>query len=436
MKKVLAGILSVLMISATLTGCGSSANSNNDGSKADTTANSTPESAAETTAETPKFDKDVSLKLWGAQEDQTMLKSMVETFKAKYPDTNWNITFGVVSEADAKTEVLKDTDKAADVFAFSSDQLGELYSAGALYRISKNKDAIIANNTEASITACTQEGELYAYPSSSDTYFLYYDKKYFKDEDAVKSLDSMIKADLPAGVTNFSFDIDNGWYNAGFFFSAGCTLFGETGTDPASCDFNSEKGKLAGEYMIDLVKSGKFANHDDGKLKAAFAARQLGATVTGSWNAADIKAALGDDMGVTKLPTVTFSDGTTANLGSMANFKLYGVSAQTQQPLAAMALAEFLTSEDCQKIRFEEKSFAPTNLALCGDAEALASNPVIAAAAAQGQYATLQTSIKQMGNFWTPAEAFGAGIQDGSITKDNLQAKLDLFVESILAKLS
>lgn len=447
MKKLLAGVMSVLMVAACFSGCGSTTETTTEGTTAapaDTAADTAADTeAADTTAaeteavadDGANFGTDVSLKLWGAQEDQDMLKSMVETFKAQYPNTNWDITFGVVSEADAKTEVLKDPEAAADVFAFASDQLGELYSAGTLYRVSKNADTIKANNSEASIAACTEDGELYAYPSSSDTYFLYYDKALFTD-DEVKSLDTILAKDLDAGVTNFSFDIDNGWYNAGFFFSAGCKLFGETGVDPTACDFNSANGVKAADYMIDMVNSGKFANHDDGKLKAAFTARQLGATVTGSWNAADIQAALGDDFGVTKLPELTFEDGTTANLGSMANFKLYGVSAQTAYPLEAMALAEFLTGEDCQKIRFDEKSFAPTNLALANDAEALASNPVIAAAAAQGQYATLQASIKQMGNFWTPAEAFGAGIEDGSINKDNIQEKLDLLVESILATIA
>lgn len=201
------------------------------------------------------------------------------------------------------------------------------------------------------------------------------------------------------------------------------------------CDFNSDKGVLAGKYMINLANNPKFANHDDGKLQAGFEARQLGATVTGAWNAEAIKASLGDDMGVTKLPTITFEDGTTANMGSMANFKLYGVNSQTKFPLEAMALAEFLTNEAAQKLRFDERSFAPTNINLVNDTEALQSNPVIAASAAQGEFAALQSSIAQMGNFWTPAEAFGAGVEDGSINMDNLQEKLDLLVESILSTL-
>ena len=54
---------------------------------------------------------------------------------------------------------------------------------------------------------------------------------------------------------------------------------------------------------------------------------------------------------------------------------------------------------------------------------------------AQAANATLQTSIPQSGNYWSPAEAFGTGLMDGTITKDNLQTKLDDFVKNILATL-
>ena len=59
----------------------------------------------------------VSLKVWGSQEDQAMLAEMVEAFKAANPDTEWDITFGVVGEPDAKAKYLEDPAAAADVFA-------------------------------------------------------------------------------------------------------------------------------------------------------------------------------------------------------------------------------------------------------------------------------------------------------------------------------
>ena len=46
----------------------------------------------------------------------------------------------------------------------------ELQAANALYRITKNKDQIVANNLEASIQAASVDGELYGYPVASTTF--------------------------------------------------------------------------------------------------------------------------------------------------------------------------------------------------------------------------------------------------------------------------
>ena len=45
----------------------------------------------------------VTLKVWGAQEDQAMLAEMVEEFKKQNPEKTYDITFGVVGEKDSVT---------------------------------------------------------------------------------------------------------------------------------------------------------------------------------------------------------------------------------------------------------------------------------------------------------------------------------------------
>jgi arabinogalactan oligomer / maltooligosaccharide transport system substrate-binding protein len=441
-KKIIALALTTVLALSSLTACGKK-NSNNNANTETTTGTESTNDAANTddatntddaAAETTKLG-DATLKVWGPQEQQETLRELCDQFIALHSEDNIQIELGVVAEPDAKGEILKDPSVAADVFTFSSDGFMELVQAGALFPIKMNTEQIIAENTEASITACTSDGELYAYPSSSETYFLYYDKSKYSEED-VKSLDTMLSKDLDKGVLNFSFDLDNSWYLPAFFFGAGCTLFGADGTDATQCDFNNERGLLAGEYLIDLAKNPKVANHDDGLLLAAFDAGTLAATVTGTWNAEAIQKSLGDNYGTAELPSITLSNGETVHLGSMANFKLYGVNSQTKNPQAAMALAEYLTSKDSQKLRFDKFSYAPTNLELANDTAALSSNPALAASAAQSKYATLQTSIPQIANYWPAMDSFGTGLMDGSITKDNLQSKLDDLVTNVLATLN
>lgn len=428
-RKIMTAITAAAMAGVMMAGCssgGSSAGSNADSSSA---ANNS------SAADSGNASGEVSLTVWGSQEDQEMLKQMCDDFAAANPDKKYTFTYGVVSEADAQKEVLKDISAAADVFAFASDQTATLVDAGALYRVTKNKDQIIAENTEASISAASINDELYGYPYVSDTYFMYYDKSKLSEDD-VKSIEGIMSKDIEGVSTNFAFDTDNGWYQTAFFFGAGCKLFGDDGTDPTQCDFNNERGYMVGEYLIDLVNSPKYgSNFDDSLVKAGFADGTLAAAVSGTWNATEIQASLGDNYAATKLPEFTLSNGETVQMGSMANFKIMGVNSETKNPLEAMALAEWLTNKDNQKLRFEKRSFAPTNVELANDTETMNSNIAIGALAQQAKFSTVQTSIPQCQNFWTPAEAFGQEIIAGTCTKDNLQEKLDAYVSSVLATL-
>lgn len=436
-RKLMTAIASMAMAGVMMVGC----SSNNGGSTAESgSSNSAADSSVASGSDNTGSDntgsgETVNLTVWGPQEDQELIKQMCDAFAAANTDKTYTFTYGVVSEADAQKEVIKDISAAADVFAFASDQTAILVDSGALYRVTKNKDQIVADNSEASISAASVDGELYGYPYVSDTYFMYYDKSKLSEDD-VKSIEGIMSKDIEGVTTNFAFNTDDGWYQSGFFFGAGCKLFGDDGTDPTQCDFNNDRGYMVGEYLIDLVANPKYgANFDDSLVKAGFADGTLAAAVSGTWNAGEIQASLGDNYAATKLPEFTLSNGETVQMGSMANFKIMGVNSETKNPLDAMALAEWLTNKDNQKTRFEVRSYAPTNKELANDTETMNSNIAVGALAMQAQYATVQTSISQCQNFWTPAEAFGQEIIAGTCTKDNLQEKLDAFVESVLATL-
>lgn len=418
-KRALAFLLAGVLAVGSLTGCGKKEEKQESGAKTES-----------------GYAKNAKLKVWGSQEDQEMYKKMIEAFQKEVPEAaDWEIEQAVVMGADAKTELLKDASAAADVFDFASDQVMELQAANALYRITKNKDEIIANNLDTAIQSASVDGELYGYPVASTTFLMFYDKSMYTEEE-VKNLNTMMEKQLPEGVTNFSMDIDNGWYNSCFFQAAGCRLFGEDGTDPKSCDFNSEKGLLAGNYLADLAANPKFANQDGAVLLKAFENRTLGATFTGGWDAELIKGYLGDDYGVTKLPEVTFEDGTTAQLASMMNFNLTGVNAQTKYPAEAMLLAEWMTNSDTAlQMRYEMRPVASTNKKMEETIAADTKNESLKALAEQAPLSVLQTSIPQVANFWSPAEAFGAGLMNQSITRDNMQESLDTMVKNILSKL-
>ncbi|MDB8773744.1 tyrosine-type recombinase/integrase [Ruminococcus sp. 1001136sp1] len=80
-------------------------------------------------------DETISLTVWGAEEDQTLLKELIDNFQAAYPDQTFDIQIGVESESTAKDTVLTDVEAAADVYAFADDQITDLVKAGALLKL-------------------------------------------------------------------------------------------------------------------------------------------------------------------------------------------------------------------------------------------------------------------------------------------------------------
>lgn len=433
MKKKLISVLLSGALAVSMFGCGQTQTTTGDAQQAETTETTQTEQAETGDTEESRYAADATLKLWGSQDDQAYLQEAISMFKEDYPETaGWTIETAVISSADAKDEVLKDPAAAADVFEFASDQLASLVDAGTLYKITTDRETVETNNIENAVAAACIGTDLYGYPSTSNSYFMYYDKSMYS-EDEVKNLETMLAKDL-GSATNFAMDLDNGWYMASFFFGAGCTLFGEDGQDPTECSFNNEDGLLAGKYILGLTQNSKVGNYDDTLLLSGFADRTLGATITGTWNAAAIEESLGEDFGVTTFPTVTYADGSVVQPSPIVNFNIYGVNAQTQYPLEAMLLANYLTSEKIQELRFTERNSTPVNKNLVADKDLLAASPAVATLAAQTELAsTVQSSIPQIANFWSPMEAFGQDCIAGAVTEDNMQEKLDVLVNSILA---
>lgn len=343
--------------------------------------------------------EDVTLKVWDGQEDQELLKELCEAYAAAHPENNYTFQYGVVGTADATARYLEDPAAAADVFVYPDDQLIRLAQADALYEVTRNHDEIVAANSIGSVNAATYQGQLLGYPMTADNgYFLFYDKSVLTEED-VKTLDGILAAAEKAG-KQFNFDVANGWYLASFFLGNGCIItLDEAGNQ--ICDFNSEKGLEAAQAVAAMCAHPAFLPGDQNILTGTIG-DSVCAGVCGTWVADAIKERLGDNYAAVKLPTFTVN-GEQVQMGSFGGCKILGVNTQSANPVEAMNLAEFLTSEECQIRRFEARGYGPSNIS-AAQSEAIASDPALSALAAQSDYAVTQLII---GDFWTPATAFG-----------------------------
>ena len=159
----------------------------------------------------------VRLMVWSPSEDQSRdsgewLQTCCANFAAEHPE--WDITFvyGIADEATAASSVAQDPEASADVFFYANDNITTLTDAQAVAKFGGKYEAMIKSDASEAITdSVTLDGYLYGVPFTSNTWFMYYDKRVFSEDD-VKSLESM----LEKGV--ISFPLTNSWYLPAFYF--------------------------------------------------------------------------------------------------------------------------------------------------------------------------------------------------------------------------
>lgn len=439
-KKVLSALLCASMVATMVAGCGGSddaaADSNTDGAAApaateeaaadDTAADSTDASADAVANLIAATDGTVTLELWCSETDayQTTMAELVDGFKATYPDVDFDITIGAVSESDCKDRILEDVEAAADVFVFADDQLNDLVTAGALQSVDATFTYDPAETNAAStVEAASKDGKLYAYPlTASNGYFLYYNSEVFTEED-VQSWESLTAAAEAAG-KKVGMDVGNGWYIYGFFAGAGCNL-SMNDDQSNTCDWNNETGVAVAESIQNIASSSAFISVGDADAQAMLPDGDLAAYVSGTWDSGIFAENYGNGYAATKLPTFDVN-GTATQMGSYAGYKFVGVSAYSEFPGWSMLLAEYLTSEDSQAKIAETTGEGPANTV----AAATISSPALSALAAQAEFADQQVVG---GNFWDPAASLGASLVEGT---DDIQGLLDAAVEGITQPVS
>ena len=424
-------LISTLLISAmtlSLVACGAPKNPTSTEAPA---ATETTDAAATTETAAPAEVQDVTLKVWAPQVDQTdeegkigWLNEMLPLFEEAHPEYNITWDVGVCGEGDAGTLVKNDPAAAADVFFYANDQMGTLIEAGALAKLGGSYlDTVKANFSQIHVDLLTYtDGEVYGFPTSPNTWFMWYNKDVFTEED-ITNIGTM----LEKGVV--SFPMDNSWYTGSFFFGVGGTVFGPLGNDPAAgIDFGSDLCVAATGYMADMAKNPNFVNDVDGAGVAGMKEGTIHAMFSGDWDKPALEESLGDKLGCAVLPKFTI-DGTDYQMKSFAGNKAVGVNPNASNPKAAMELAAFLTSPEALLARYELSGYTPAATA-CNEEDVIKANETVLVLNEQmASCAIVQPVIAEMSAFWDPVKTFGTNILNGEITADNAKENLDKTME-------
>ena len=370
------------------------------------------------------------IKIWVAEAAKDLTEKQIADFNANNEfGFKFNATIEAVSEADAATQMITDVEAGGDIYCFAQDQFARLVQAGALDALGKKaSETVIANNDAGTVAAATSGEQVYAYPLTADNgYFMYYDKSVIPDED-VDSLEKLI-ADCEAAQKYFAFEMQtSAWYLASFFFATGCRSVWMTDDNgefiSVSDTFDSDNGLIAVKGMKKLVDS---PYHLSGGGADQFN-QNAAVLVSGTWDFAKVQEYLGDNMGVTDLPSFEV-DGKEYHLGSFNGCKLLGVKPQVDEMKGAAIhkLAQYLTGAQCQMERFEALAWGPSNLEDQAS-EAVQANPGLAALIKQAPYSVPQGQIH--GSWWDIAKVIGEDVKNAT-DEAGLQAALDNYQDKI-----
>lgn len=401
MKKIIAGLLAVMMMATAFAGCGGGGTSETPSSSDNGS------SAADGANDSSLFGEEdnIKLKVWGPDKAVDLLKKQCDAFKEMYSDKTISIEVVAQGESDAGTNLLNDSAAGADVLAIPSDQINKLVNAKVLAEVAF-ADEVTANNTKEIVDAATIDGTLYAYPETADNgYYLVYDKSVIKEGNEAK-LETILSDCKEAG-KKFIMSAGDGFYACMFVFTGGCVTNGldSEGIVQQFTEYDEDEVIATMQAFSQLMHdyAGTFQSLPTTNIPSGFASGTCGAGIDGVWDAVSNETALGDNYGAAKLPTINVN-GEDKQIYSMFGYKYIAVNAATQYPRASQILANYLTGEECQTQRAEELGWCPSNTK-AAEAEAVKNSATIQAILEQSKFAAAQADIADQ--FWDPMGTLG-----------------------------
>ena len=417
-KNLIKCLLAVSAIGLLLSGCGkktSTKDTSSEGTKKEESQNQGKEK--------------VTLSLWAGEEDRDYIAVVTENFIKENSDkADITINWKPVIEGQCRGALLGDVLNAADVYTTTDGDIQSIVAGGAASPV-LNPDEIRNNNLEASVNAVTIYDKIYGYPITADNgYFLYYNKEYLSEED-VKSLDKILSI-AAKNKKKFAMDWSSGWYLYSFYGQTNLKLGLNKDGVTNFCTWNSKKGEITGTDVANaLMRIGRnpgFENTEEW-IKGLQKGKVI-ACVSGVWDETTIKNILGDNYAATILPSYTVA-GKQIQMSCYFGYKMLGVNPYSKYLDWAHKLANYISNEENQKLRFEIRGQGPSNINASKDNEIMQSQAV-QAVLAQSEFSELQ---RLGGNYWDPVTEFGKLMASGSTGGKNLQSILDNMVKMIKA---
>ena len=244
-------------------------------------------------------------------------------------------------------------------------------------------------------------------------------------------MDKMLSVAQAAG-KKVAMEFNSGWYLYSFFGNTGLKLSLNEDGVTNTCNWNDTSGDIRGvdieEALKRITSNAGFLSCPNGEIADKMKSGEVIAGISGVWDVMNAKEAWGADYGACKLPAYTCA-GREVQMASFTGYKMMGVNAYSKNKDWACKLADWMTNEENQKIRFTERNQGPSNInaAASPDIKKVAA---IQAVIDQSKYGTLQ----RVGNsYWDACKSFADTILSGNTGGLSEQELMDVLVDGITA---
>lgn len=402
MKKKFIGLTMTLVLAGTLTGCGG-------------------RGAAEPISTEGGDTGNCKLTIWeSAEGPDEFIKKAGEEFTKANP--NVKVEYVNVELGDATTQIALDGPAGVgpDLFAAPHDKVGVLAEAGHVKEVTLSDEAK-GKILQTCVDGLTYNDKLYGYPVSVETYALFYNKDLIKDEGVPKTWNDVIKfgkefSKKPENKGKYAvvFPAGSGYYDVMFSTYGGNRPFGADGLKTDGSDLATDFG-LKGIEQLQTVKKEILnvpaADLSTSTVKSLFTNGDAAMYISGLWDANAFKDA-GLNVGATTLPSVL--DETTPAVSFNGTRSMF-VSAYSKHQEEAKKFAEFLLSDEMQKLRYEITGTLPaTNIEVEGD--------YVQAFKDQLEYSYPMFKNVDADAYWASYNAACSNIWDGAKAKDEFTA--------------
>ena len=358
-------------------------------------------------------DGPITLEVWhtfaAESKEENVFMQSIRAYEALHPNITVEVALVPFGDADSLFMTAAQGGEAPDLMRLSSDQLG------AIGEVRVNGFPLLEDlrphltpaergvYDERALHAMRYGDALYGVPASQDALSLIYNKAIFDARGVPYPDDTWTQQDLLQAAQSLTYQEVQGlalpvksayWW---FGFQAGYngTLFDEAG-EP-TLDSNGSATALEWLLNLELEHQVVATGTQTEGMKNQFIASKAAMIVDGPWNWATYEASR-LNIGQSMLPII---EETGERVAPLVTYKGWTVSKQSSYKIAAVELAQYLSSSDVQKSFALETYTLPTHVSLANDTD-INNDEVLSGFLDQIEVGTPAPTTRGMANVYGP----------------------------------